>query len=227
MAADDADDGEQDRDTERLLAAVRARIAAERGPAAWLRSRPTPQRVGLIVHALTVAVLLTIWFGARPDLAAYPMHRMALALGSYAVCLLLAIDQLLRPLHVRRDRAAGLVLGATIALPWALALLPAAVRTRAVSGAGHDDCVLVGLVAGGLLMLLLRVLDRDTGGRRLRLPLMGAAAGLFANLVLMFHCPIDRTPHLLAAHATSGLVLTLLALAAMSARALRGGPESL
>ena len=195
---------------EKLLTGTHERIKADRGLLAWLRCRPTSQRFGMVLLALAGLMALTLWRFQRPDFATYPALRLALTFSVYLVALALSIGELVRPLYTRGRTELFIVL--TGALPLLVAALPAAVRFEdapTTTGHGHD-CIAVGMLAGFLLMLIVRAFDRaprvGTGPGLL----LGNTAGLFANLVLMLHCPIDRPAHLLVTHALLGVALAAL-----------------
>ena len=194
---------------ERLLTGTHERIKADRGLLAWLRCRPTSQRFGLVLLALSTLMALTLWRFQRPDFAAYPAPRLAITFSVYLVALALSIRELVRPLYTRGRTELFIVL--TGALPLLVAALPAAVRLEDAPTIGHGhDCIPVGMLAGFALMLVVRAFDRAPRVGTGPALLMGNTAGLFGNLVLMLHCPIDRPAHLLVTHALLGVALAAL-----------------
>ncbi|HEY4188461.1 MAG TPA: hypothetical protein VGP07_25525 [Polyangia bacterium] len=197
-------------EVEKLLTGTHERIKADRGPLAWLRCRPTSQRFAFVL--LTLAALLAVipWRFQRPDFSTYPPLRMALTFSAYLFALALSIRELVRPLYTARGRVEVFVL-ATAALPLLLATLPPAYRTENLSTVGHGhDCIAVGMLAGFLAMLVVRAVDRAPRVGTGQALLLGSSAGLFANLVLLLHCPIDRPSHLLVTHAFLGVALAAL-----------------
>ena len=195
---------------EKLLTGTHERIKADRGLLAWLRCRPTSQRFGMVLLALAGLMALTLWRFQRPDFATYPALRLALTFSVYLVALALSIGELVRPLYTRGRTELFIVL--TGALPLLVAALPAAVRFEdapTTTGHGHD-CIAVGMLAGFLLMLIVRAFDRAPRVGTGPALLLGNTAGLFANLVLMLHCPIDRPAYLLVTHALLGVALAAL-----------------
>jgi hypothetical protein len=194
---------------EKLLTGTHERIKADRGLLAWLRCRPTSQRFGLVLLSLAGLMAATLWRFQRPDFATYPAVRMAATFSVYLVALALSIRELVRPLYTRGRTELFIVL--TGALPLLVAALPAAARSEDAPGIGHGhDCIPVGMLAGFLLMLLVRACDRAPRVGTGPALLLGNTAGLFGNLVLMLHCPIDRPTHLLVTHALLGVALAAL-----------------
>ncbi len=194
---------------EKLLTGTHERIKADRGVLAWLRCRPTSQRFALILLALAGLMALTLAGFQRPDFAAYPAPRMAITFSVYLVALALSIGELVRPLYTRGRTELFIVV--TGALPLLVAALPAAMRVEDVPSVGHGhDCIPVGMLAGFLLMLIVRTFDRAPRIGTGPALLLGNTAGLFGNLVLMLHCPIDRPAHLLVTHALLGVALAAL-----------------
>jgi hypothetical protein len=176
---------------------------------AWLRCRPTGQRFGMVLLALSGLMALTLSRFQRPDFATYPALRMALTFSVYLVALALSIRELVRPLYTRGRTELFIVL--TGALPLLVAALPATARFEDAPTIGHGhDCIAVGMLAGFALMLIVRAFDRAPRVGTGPALLMGNTAGLFGNLVLMLHCPIDRPVHLLLTHALLGVALAAL-----------------
>jgi len=194
---------------EKLLTGTHERIKADRGVLAWLRCRPTGQRFGMVLLALAGLMALTLARFQRPDFASYPAVRMALTFSVYLVALALSIRELVRPLYTRGRPELFIVL--TGALPLLVAALPAAARLEDAPTIGHGhDCIPVGMLAGFVLMLIVRAFDRAPRVGTGPALLLGNTAGLFANLVLMLHCPIDRPAHLMLTHALLGVALAAL-----------------
>src|SRR5262245_11112075 len=71
-------------DLERLQAELQNKLALERGPAAWLRSRSTPVRGMLAGGAVALLVVGTMALRLRPDYALYPPGRMLAVLALVA-----------------------------------------------------------------------------------------------------------------------------------------------
>ena len=163
----------------------------------------------MVLLALAGLMALTLWRLQRPDFATYPALRMAATFSVYLVALALSIRELVRPLYTRGRTELFIVL--TGALPLLVAALPAAARFDDAPTIGHGhDCIPVGMLAGFLLMLIVRAFDRAPRVGTGPALLLGNTAGLFGNLVLMLHCPIDRPTHLLVTHALLGVALAAL-----------------
>lgn len=197
-----------------LLEASSAQLTSERGVAAWLRERPTPQRNALAALA-AVLTLSVAWFAVRRiDIQVYPTARMLLALGTLTVVGMATLAAALRPLfNPERPglRLFGLIGG--LVLPVVLALLPMAHTAHPASlvGAGDDlvrkalACFAFGTAFVLPLAALLVLLDRHSRrGRTLLLSVV--TGGLVANAVLQLHCPITHSVHLFWGHATIGIV---------------------
>jgi hypothetical protein len=199
------------------LKATLALVERERGAAAWLRSRPTSARIGLVVGAIGVATFAVLALMPRPDLGVYPIVRLAAAVATYALGAGLAVRAALRPLQASPLPGAvrGAILGLALLLPFAIAAAPAAHLAHPASIAGAEasllstalPCFLFGAAFG--LPVLLLLLAASRGGVRAwtALLLPAAAAGLAGILVLELHCPITHPPHLTLGHATIGLAL--------------------
>jgi hypothetical protein len=203
-----------------LFGSVQAQIAEERGAVAWLRSRPTVLRALLAVGCVALPALATMFASLRPDIAMYPMGRMALALSAMSALIGAGVGLVLRPLQRPAPPAwavPALIAAAVIGLltlysmPIAHAAHPASLQAPGVAALLERarPCVVMGLLLGVATFAALRALDR--GGARRSL-LRAAAAGLCANLVLQLHCPNTAPLHLLAGH-LAVLVLLLAAVA--------------
>jgi len=220
--------------SERALEELRVRLAAERGWRGRLRSLSTPVRLlaGLLILALTavgVGALLR-----RPDFPVYPRLLMAASLLLLAVLALLSVRVVLRPLQTAEPGrvAAGLLMLLGLGVPVALALLPEAhafvhEHPESFAGRGADlwpraaRCLAFGMLLSSPLLLWVWLADRRERWSPARLALAAAGAGLGANLYLLLHCPLVAREHLLAGHASTGIVLLLGLGAAAWARARR------
>jgi hypothetical protein len=224
--------------SEELLGQLRARLAGERGWRGRLRSLPTPVRLlaGLLVLALTALAVLLL--RRRSDLAAYPVPLLVASLVLLAALALLALRAYLWPLHRRAPSAVAaggwLLLG--LGFPVLLALLPEAhdlvhAHPESFEGRGADfwprsaACLVFGLAVSLPLLGLMLLADRRDRRGLGRLAFAAAAAGLAGNLVLLLHCPLVARGHLLAGHASVGLVYLLLLAAAARLRARRPPPS--
>lgn len=198
-----------------MLADLTGRLERERGLLAWLRSRSTQVRVGLVGALGAVMALLALALTPRADLAVYPISRMALVVVGLTALATWTITHGLRPLH-RPPRTTGwAILALALMVPMALALLPVAhaAHPASLEGAGDDflrramACFLFGAITGLPVLVLARFVDRRAHTNRVSGLLAAALAGLVGNLALQFHCPITHLPHLLVGHAAVGLGL--------------------
>lgn len=190
-----------------LYSEVEADIARERGPIAWLRSRPTSSRVGLGVGVSVGVVLAVALFSPRSDLSAMPAWRLAVTMGAVGVLFATSVWFGLRPLH--RPQAPAwldpmLVVSALMAMV-ALAYLPLADPMPH----DHEDwahalpCMFSGLVLGIPAYIVIRLVDR--GGRPASAFLAASAAALAGNVAISMHCENNSLGHLLRGHVTIGL----------------------
>jgi hypothetical protein len=204
-------------DLDGLFAGLQSRVARERGPRAWLRSRSTPVRLGIALGA-AVALASPAAFGiVRPDIAVYPAGRMALALLSIGALLVLSLVLALRPLQrsTLADPLGRAAVGAALLWLCGLYLLPAAHNAHAASVSPTGlapafgralPCMVIGLLLGLPFLALLASLGR--GGVR-RGVLLAVTAGLLANFLLQLLCPVTAPLHMLLGHL--GVAVLLLA----------------
>ncbi|MCM2252752.1 MAG: DUF1109 domain-containing protein [Ramlibacter sp.] len=159
----------------------------------------------LMAGALVAFAVVLLWLGPRPDIAAaaaLPMFWLKLAFpASLGVAALVALRRLGYP-GVRLGRA-PLGVAAPVALVWlmaAVALLIAAPAQRLplVLGETWQECpVTIALLSVPVMVFAFWALR---GLAPTRLPLAGAAAGLFAGaaaaLAYALHCPEMEAPFL-------------------------------
>jgi hypothetical protein len=205
----------------KLFAEVEAAVQEERGPAAWLRSLPTPVRVFIGIDVAAVAVGMTTLIWPRSAYGPVPTARIVTAVVVLGTLYVLVLRQALRPLqaapanrrHVAAIFAAGLV------VPLLFAIFPAdgpadtayqAMRTAAA-------CFWFGAAPGAVLVMALRLLDRGAHAVGDVALLAAVGGGLVGNAALELHCPSTAPLHLLLGHATVGVALVLFY--AMRARA--------
>ena len=195
-------------DFEKLHAELQGKLAAERGPRAWLRSRPTPVRALLAGLALSLLVMATMALWLRPDFEVYPQGRMLAVLISIAGLIVVELVLVLWPLQLPaapRWLMIAAVVGAPIGLLFWYGAPPAhtdhprsiAPTAPLVMLAGAMRCVIVGSAVAGAIYALVRSLDRGGADRTL---LMAACAGLAGNLMLQLHCPVTAPAHLVIGH---------------------------
>ena len=204
-----------------LPAGLEKALAAERGPLASLRSRPTRSRTVLAVLLVLATIGGVLALTRRPDLGFIPTSRMLLDVTLLAVPLVAALFVALRPLHrppLPTWMNAALVVAGTLAvvivasLPMAHAGHPAS-----IVGAGEDlvrralACFAFGAAFAATTVVGLRALSRGSGG--LWMPTIAVAIGssLAGALALYFHCPITQPEHLWFGHVTVVVPFVLLA----------------
>jgi hypothetical protein len=193
----------------RVWAAVEEGVLRDRGPRAFLRSRPTGQRVALVL----LAMLFVSAIGARGYHVPWSFWSLGWTIG-FLILALVGVGSVLRPLgRSTLPPALTLVLvAATVSLPAVQALgepafsvteMPQATLRRAVS------CFFFGAALSAPVVALLWALDRAERIRSRGVVWLGAIGGLSANAALTLHCAVDDHVHRLTAHAPVGIALTL------------------
>lgn len=201
-------------------ASVGSAVRNDTGLLAWFRSRPTRQRLLMVLIAALTALVL----GSRrprqdqPDGASLGTWVLVF-LATSLVCAALSLGSLGR---LRSTGRRAVAVGLGVSLPIAYALMHRA------SGTGAGEWLWPGIVRclgyGTLLVLpfvaLVWLLDRDQKPPLLTSVVTGIAAGLLANAALSLHCAQTDAAHLLVGHATIGALLGLVgaAVAALLAR---------
>jgi hypothetical protein len=219
-------------DAEAMFTALDEVIGRERGPTAFLRSRPTVVRRGSLAALL---ILLFVGFSlARPARALEPfelLHRRIGLVGLLVFVLAgvwLALSPTHRPLVPRPVRfgvfaaalGASLVIGLVPTQGWWTN--PAAAWTVNVG----LPCLIFGLAVAVPVYFLVRVFDRSPNGVSM---FTGAlVAGLAGNTALHLRCLLRDAQHFLIGH--FGVILLALFVATVWSRGrpvLRGvGPRS-
>ena len=192
---------------EELFGALEARVGAETGLRAWLRSRPTRLRFLIVALSVLFAVGVGGWLNRRPDFTAYPDARLIALLGVYLVGIVVAFGKELF-LSARRGALGdyfGLLLGA-LGLPFLIAFAPATEASRAFGPEGALGCFSYGALLTLPTAALLWAFDRDDELSLRTVCLSAAALGLSANLLLELHCPNGNFRHVLFGHASLGVV---------------------
>ena len=181
-----------------------AALADEAGPLAFLRAWPRSARLAAALAVAAALAAAAILSAPREDLATYPLWRMGLLLGAHALVVALAAFHALRPLWLPpapTRRTVWLVVSA-LAASALVALLPELPTTARSAVLGLPDapvCLLTGLGAATLLVVLVRPLDRgEPGSARPLLAL--AAAGVASDAALHLHCPHNEREHLALGH---------------------------
>ncbi len=216
-------------DLDDLFAGVDQALARDKGMGAFLRSRATWMRLTLAFGGALVLVALNLLLRRRPDLVLYPGARLAVTGGALALTMGAALYIALRPTYrpPLHPAVAPILIGLSLALPFAIAALPMAPvhMPGNLAGTGPQlipaaiGCFSTGLLATLPLLVLWLGLDRRRRGRPLLLA--AGAAGLAANLVLELHCVSNQPVHLLAGHATVALVYVAGATVWLALRARR------
>lgn len=188
--------------------------------AVWrLRAMPTNRRaaIGLCAALIGAIVYLLAW--RRPDWGVYPMMRMGLVAGSMLIATGFGVV-LSMPRSYRPERPFAVRLGLftfLLAIPFVPALFPPAHAAHAASmvppslWVGATKCLGLGSLAAVPALLTIRLLQRDAKLELWPTLFSALAAAVGANIALQFHCPIVDPMHLVAGHATLGLVYALLA----------------
>ncbi len=189
-----------------LFARLEDEVAQENGPRAWLRSRPTGLRFAVVAVSVLAAIGLGGFARLRADFSEYPMARLLLLLGVYAIAILLAFAKELY-LSIRRGSLAdhaGLLVGA-LGLPFLIAFAPATETSRHTGSGGALGCFGYGALLTLPTAALLWAFDRDDQPSLRTVCLSAVALGLSANFVLELHCPSGNASHLLLGHASIGV----------------------
>jgi len=199
-----------------LFAAVQADQARERGPLAWLRSRPTWVRRGIIAGVGLLTAVIGLLALRRPDFSEYPTGRFFIELLVMAAALSAAVGVAVRSrLDLPSGRSATLWVALAILIPVVLAVLPQAHADHPASllGVGSDlipraiGCLVWGLIMGTPTAIIAFLARRDDHGEPRRDLLLAGAAGLAGVIALEAHCPITDGTHLLLGHATVVVVV--------------------
>jgi len=199
-----------------LLARVQGAVQRDVGFVARLRSCTTPLRVAIAVGCVVLIALYQLAFSRRGDLQVYPPAQMLLSLGSHVLAIGLALTAALRPLQ-RPPQSAWLrplLVVAVLLVPFVLSARSPVHENHPASliGAGSDflplalGCFLYGTLLALPVLGLVWALDRGQHGSRQVALLAAGTGGLAANLALELHCPSTQLVHLLAGHATIGVV---------------------
>ena len=209
-------------DTPGSAEAVWAKVEADRGVRATLRRLSTAQRgllAGLGLLAVLVGILL---IKPRPDLSLYPAFRMVYVVSTFTGLLGVGMWVRLRPLHRPPPLpilklAAVLVL---VAMPFVIAGHPQAETGHPMSMLKGPfwptawSCFVFGSATGAVILGLLQLVDRRRRSPIVMVVVGAAVMGVAGNLSLQLYCPVTAPSHLLAGHATVGLLwATVLGLA--------------
>jgi hypothetical protein len=193
-----------------FLVQLEARVAAETGVRAWLRSRPTKVRFFVALLSVLGAVALGV-VHPRRDLADYPAARLYLLLALYALGIAVAFGKELF-LSVRRGSLSDYswLAAAALGLPFLVAFAPPTEASRAFGPEGAFGCFGYGALLTLPTAALLWAFDRDDRMSFRTVCLSAASLGLSANLILELHCPSANLTHVLLGHASLGLAWLLV-----------------
>jgi len=215
----------------RELESLFSRVAAEtvdRRPRLRdrLRELSTPVRIAMaVVGALVMATVALVITGIRADLTGQAMLRYAVAMTAIAGLVGAAFAASLRGAHQKPMRWwtwALVVL--SLLIPLALAVTPwlwdGAYGPPKPGHHAHPFglCGIMGLVTGALTAAVAWAFQREQWSVPLRLLAAFAGGGLTAFAMLQLHCPSGDATHLLLGHASAGLVLAIVAVAAILLR---------
>ena len=183
-----------DDEAARIYARVRADLERERGIRAWLRARPTPLRVAMLLSAATAISALGAWVLAG-GLADRSATGWVSATG-LVVALAFAVIAALRPIHLPEGSDASralLVLG--IALSSLAAIVASGDGTVGALASGR--CALIGLAVGvPVFAVSLLVARHPSRGAVFR----GLVGGIAGALAVQLVCPAPGLAHLVVEH---------------------------
>lgn len=199
--------GPPDADLQEVHARVRAAIARERGPVAWLRSLSTPRRLAVVGGAIAFAVGLPRVLVAPSAEASHPQLGSAAVAMLYAIMLFVVVRRALAPAHAAENGQAPWLLGAALVAPFAMCTFAPGGAIGPLSHVG--TCFFIGVAVGWSLILLLRALDRGAHEDATVAGLAAGVAGLTASFGLQFDCSESGALHRLLCHATVGVALFL------------------
>jgi hypothetical protein len=202
-------------------ASVGNAVRNESGLRAWIRSRPTRQRLLMVLIAALTALVL----GGRQPRHDEPNALMLGAgvlvfLAAALVCAALALGSLGRRLRSTGKRGAAIAVGFLLPVGYALAHHTSGAAAGQPLWPGILSCFGYGTLVVLPLFIMIWLLDRDEKPALLGSVITGIAAGLAANAALSLHCGQEDVAHLLLGHAAIGALLGLVgaAFAALLAR---------
>jgi hypothetical protein len=216
-SADIVAEGAPDDGLDELFRGIETKLKHERGIAGWLRSRATPVRLIVAVVWIGLLTALSALGMPRTRFAPLPLDRVVLVFSTLSVlaAVLLRLD--LRPAQspAPSDRSVLAALAGGLLFPVAAAFLPAGAHgfdhyVQYTNAQATVGCFVIGTVAAVLVVVMLRMLDRSAHDSRLSSILAAVTGGVAGNLALELHCPVTAPGHLLAGHATVGVMLVLL-----------------
>lgn len=203
------------------FAALEQALSEERGPRAWLRSRPTRVRLLFVLGVVLTLCAYETFVKHHRAWAQLPRETLGLLLLLQMAALSVAARvALLGALATRSQRLAAIALG--LPLPFVLALAPAVNTGETVGSgavwAGAAACFAYGSAMTSPVWVSVWLLSREDGRWSALSQVAAVALGLSANLVLFLHCPNREPAHLTLGHAGIGAVWLLAVSLARGAR---------
>jgi hypothetical protein len=189
-----------------LEASVLADTRAETGAVARLRETPRALRFILLAALIGLEALFMVTYLRRADWATYPVWRMIVIAGGFALVALGLAWMALRPLYLRplSPRVERAIFGVAIVLPFLVVLFPT-LPTIKISFFTYPGftfrCFAYASCLALFVILLGRLLDR--GGHVSRfVSLSASVAGAYTGLLcLQLECPVNDPLHLVTGHA--------------------------
>ncbi|MCO4769449.1 MAG: hypothetical protein KDA24_05415 [Deltaproteobacteria bacterium] len=185
--------------------ALAQQLDAERGPMAWLRSRSTRERMGILVAAAAAVAVIAGTMGGWADVEKVTQTGFLLELVLLSGFALVAMSASLRGLqHAEIPRWAGWALvGATLGVPVAIGIAPMLSGVVSTGEATLRDalgCLCYGLSISAPVLAVAWVLDRRSWRGSTTVRYAASAAGLAGLVGLQLHCPVHETEHLMSGH---------------------------
>lgn len=193
-----------DAGADEVAAQVLAKIHQERNPVPRL---PSPVRMGLVWTAVFVPAVVMFGWRPRPDLAGYPVERMALVLGGLWLAGAVAGLVVLRPLHRPLVAARGLWVAVALTLPMVLGVLPRVengIEAPWVAATLH--CFERGASLAAVVLAALWLSDRRSRPGAWWWAGASGLAAIAGGLMLQVACPVTDMGHLVVGHGAIGIV---------------------
>ncbi len=202
-------------DVSALFDGLQEQLVRERGVRGFFRSRPTSQRVALLLSVVVVIGALHLGGLLRVDAKVYPALRLAFELSLLGLVAVGGVILALRP-HFKTSAPTGASSAAAIVavlLPVLSIALGPAHQSHAASLAGLGDallpraagCFIYGVVFAAPVVAVAWLVDRGPRGQATFA--FAAAATVGANVALWLHCPITHGAHIALGHVPVGVCL--------------------
>lgn len=212
-------------DVAALTMRLDARLAAERGPSAWLLSRPTWLRLAVaLAAAAPLVAVLVLRRGVRVDASQYPAARLLVGLVGLSLIALWNVAVALRPAHRPSLSPRGALgwagVSVLVVLAWCCLPAPYPMDPALCTGTPAEmvvKCFGWGCLVGAPLLVSTLALNRLSSAQAWLLS--AAAAGLAANATLQVTCDHVGVLHVLAGH---GLIAAAFVGAAAAVWRVRG-----